>query len=75
VGAATTTAVGCGEEGTAAAVSTAGSSGGLAGKGGTAGVGAGAGGGGGGGGKGSKEISMGALMAAKPREGAEEEVF
>jgi hypothetical protein len=34
----------------------------------TAGVGTGAGGGG----QGSKDISMGALMAAKPREGAEE---
>jgi hypothetical protein len=52
----------------AAVVSAAGSSGGLEGKDGAAGVGTGAGGGG----QGSKDISMGALMAAKPREGAEE---
>ena len=72
VEAATTTAVGCGEEETAAvaaAVSAAGSSGGLEGKAGTAGTGAG------GGGWGSKEISMGALMVDKLREGAEEKIF
>jgi hypothetical protein len=71
VHAGTTTAAGCGGEGAAAmaaVVSAAGSSGGLEGKAGTAGAGTGADGGG----QGSKDISMGALMAAKPREGAEE---